>query len=253
MMDAPPPSKKELDQEKPVSDTEEEKPVREQLKKATIDAQAQSTQAAAGMENSVLAETGAVSESLANGTPTNTDNAERGRLHGKRSFDETEEEPNTGNERSSSVRHPRKRSRDNIIDEEHPLNIARSSGEQSREDGASNGVGVSGELKRSGDTTSAEDGMQNSGVDGIGSPKTKRSRMGEKSEVQEGEAEETEKPKSTLDGIEDAVGKVPHNKQAVSAQTSHERRTFTLTADTGLWPGLHEYFCRIAIRKRGQH
>jgi len=210
-MDAPL-SKKE--QDKPVSDTEGEKPVREQLKKASIDTKAEAARAAAESEPT-LAETGAVSESLENGTPTNVENTDRGRLHRKRSFEETGGDIDADNVKTSIVRHPRKRSRDNIIGEEDASNIARSSGEHSREEGTSNGKRLSGELKRPNETDAVENGAHESTIGGIGSPKTKRSRVGEKAAVKEGEDDDTDVPKSTLDGIEDAVSKVGDSHKQV--------------------------------------
>ncbi|KAK5138441.1 hypothetical protein LTR08_000027 [Meristemomyces frigidus] len=149
----------------PLSDTETERPVTEQMQKATI----------AGLPSDP--KTTAVSEGQ-------TENGgRRGRLQRKRSFEEVEGEHMEQRTTSESGRgHTRKRSRDAVEEEAEVKNGKRVSGERSRDpaDRARNGVEMSG-----GSDTAISDrpgtpdrnGGTEAEVGAIASPKTKRSRL----------------------------------------------------------------------------
>jgi len=125
-------------QDAPAADTEGEKPVREQLSKATIEAEAKAADEAA-MSEDALAETGAHSTGLENGTISTHEVSDRGRSTRKRSFDETEEDGSSGMQRTASARLPRKRSRENPEEAES----TRVSGEHVRESLNGNGRATS--------------------------------------------------------------------------------------------------------------
>lgn len=161
----------------PVVDTAGEKPVREQLSKATIEAGAKATNEAALSED-VLAETGEQSGGLQNGSSSTThEMSDRGRPTRKRSFDETEENGEHDTKRAPSARLPRKRSRENPAE----TGSARVSGEHSRDqlNDTTNGSTTTDELEQV--ETKAFPTVEATEVQpSEGSPKTKRSKIEEK-------------------------------------------------------------------------
>jgi len=160
----------------PAAVTEGEKPVRERLSKATIEAEAKAAGEAA-MSEDVLAETGATSTGLENGSKATQGISDRGRPTRKRSFDETEEDGNSGAQRSASARLPRKRSRETPAE----ADSARVSGEHVRDaiNGNGNGTSTLDEIKHPAQTTPPKDEVAQSELSGLGSPKTKRSKLEE--------------------------------------------------------------------------
>ncbi|RMY53809.1 hypothetical protein D0863_13832 [Hortaea werneckii] len=144
----------------PLSDTDAgEKPVREQLKKASI----------AGMQEDAKAATLA-----ANGA----ESEDRGRLHRKRSFEQAGGE---GETTASKQQHTRKRSRDSKEDEEEEQehNGKRLSGERERDvpDTKQNVTGNDQSAKQSGTPERETEKTQTAAPEAVTSPKTKRSRI----------------------------------------------------------------------------
>jgi len=158
----------------PGVDTAGEKPVREQLSKATIEAGAKAADQAASSED-VLSETGAQSTGLQNGTTTTHEMSDRGRPTRKRSFDETEENPDAVTKRAPSARLPRKRSRENPAES----SSTRVSGEHIRDqlNDTVNGNTKTEELEQPGTTTPPEGETAEAQPSELGSPKTKRSKI----------------------------------------------------------------------------
>ncbi|GAB7346034.1 hypothetical protein MBLNU457_4803t1 [Dothideomycetes sp. NU457] len=158
------------------ADNAGEKPVREQLSKATIEAGAKATNEAALTED-VLAETGEQSNGLQNGnTTTHHEMSDRGRPTRKRSFDETEEIGDAGAKRAPSARLPRKRSRENPSEP----GSTRVSGEHIRDqlNDTVNGSTTTDELEQNekGPSPKAEAAEAQPSE---GSPRTKRSKLEE--------------------------------------------------------------------------
>ncbi|KAI7160220.1 hypothetical protein KC349_g3638 [Hortaea werneckii] len=144
----------------PLSDTDGgEKPVREQLKKASIAGMQEDAKAAA------LAANGAESE-------------DRGRLHRKRSFEQAGGE---GETTASKQQHTRKRSRDSKEDEEEEQehNGKRLSGERERDvpDTKQNATSSDQSAKQSGTPERETEKTQTAAPEAVTSPKTKRSRI----------------------------------------------------------------------------
>ncbi|KAI7490099.1 hypothetical protein KC351_g824 [Hortaea werneckii] len=144
----------------PLSNTDAgEKPVREQLKKASIAGMQEDAKAAA------LAANGAESE-------------DRGRLHRKRSF---EQAGGDGETTASKQQHTRKRSRDSKEDEEEEQehNGKRLSGERERDvpDAKQNAPSSDQSAKQSGTPERETEKPQTAATEAVTSPKTKRSRI----------------------------------------------------------------------------
>ena len=155
----------------PLSDTEgQEKPVREQLKKASI----------AGMPEDMSS--AAVSEVLReNGEGT----AGRGRLQRKRSFEEVEDDQAERAPSEPAKQHTRKRSRDSKEEDREEVqngNGKRLSGGREREAAATAQEGTNGESmpavpKRAGTPELHAIDRGEATVEAMASPKTKRSRL----------------------------------------------------------------------------
>ncbi|KAK3672111.1 hypothetical protein LTR78_008082 [Recurvomyces mirabilis] len=180
----------------PGSDTEgAEKPVREQLRKATIAAQG-------GMSSSGDAPSNAEAEG---------ENGERGRVQRKRSFEEVETEQGDQPSTDTVKQHTRKRSRDSTA-EEAALNDGRKvSGERPRESkepplsaGGANGNGLATNKRPVTPDEDEDDGTNEVAAESVASPKTKRSRLhsttAEDSELLASAAQ----PANAKDGSKDA-------------------------------------------------
>ncbi|KAK5686362.1 hypothetical protein LTS10_002480 [Elasticomyces elasticus] len=157
----------------PLSDTEAaEKPVREQLKKASIAGLPQETLPTDTADMPVIDE-------------RKSENGGRGRLQRKRSFEEVEgEEINHSTTEPTKLHmHTRKRSRDSTIDEVELSNGRKVSGERARDvaDASSVTADAAGESsasnERPGTPKQSGDKHIEAVVETIASPKTKRSRL----------------------------------------------------------------------------
>ncbi|KAK3623662.1 hypothetical protein LTR56_009612 [Elasticomyces elasticus] len=157
----------------PLSDTETaEKPVREQLKKASI----------AGLPQENLPKDTA---DMPIADERRSENGGRGRLQRKRSFEEVEgEESNhSATEATKLHMHTRKRSRDSTIDEVELSNGRKVSGERARDaaDTVSIAADVTGDSsapsERPGTPVQSGDKHIEAVVETIASPRTKRSRL----------------------------------------------------------------------------
>lgn len=156
---------------------ETEKPVREQLKKASI---SKAVDDGSMATSGVKADTEHVGE---NGD--SMDAAEsRGRLTKKRSFEDIEAEAPQDRASSEAVRHhTRKRSRDSTAEEVELNNGQRKSGERTRDDAedsiysTSNGHPKAPPTERQRTPEQIADKQGETGVEAIASPKTKRSRL----------------------------------------------------------------------------
>lgn len=164
----------------PLSDTETaERPVREQLKKASIGGMpGEATAALAAPVTSAPADT-----ESSNGQSPDT----RGRLERKRSFEEVDGEsadqaPSRDRGQSSGKQHRRKRSRDSKEEDEEEIlhNGKRQSGERAREFESTGQVAESANgtaLKKEGTPESTGERDKEEVVQALTSPKTKRSRI----------------------------------------------------------------------------
>ena len=160
------------------SDTEaQEKPVREQLKKASISKVAGAGSAMAGEEGTTASEDHGENGDTSELTET------RGRLQRKRSFEEVEEEQVQHSRSQSARHHTRKRSRDGTVEENELNNGQRKSGERSREDGeadphaASNGEAKASATERPRTPEQTGDKRGEAAVEAMTSPKPKKSRL----------------------------------------------------------------------------
>lgn len=157
----------------PADDAASEQPVREQLRKAKIEAETKAVDEASASE-SILAETGAHAPGLENGASTTAqDTTDRGRPTRKRSFDETEEVESAGAGRAPSARQPRKRSRENPDGSES----RKVSGEHPRDATGASVNGTSNELKKTEETAPVAVDAPEPAENELGSPKTKRSKI----------------------------------------------------------------------------
>lgn len=207
----------------PAVDTTGEKPVREHLSKATIEAGAKATNEAALTED-VLAETGEQSNGLQNGstsvsTTTAHEMSDRGRPTRKRSFDETEENGDAGNKRAPSARLPRKRSRENPAEP----GSTRVSGEHIRDqlNDTANGGTTTNELEQTEKLAPLEAEVAEAQLS-EGSPKTKRSKIDAN-----GIAETTEDkdvPAASL--IEDKTAESGKQTEAAETKVGFETRSY---------------------------
>ncbi|KAK4544065.1 hypothetical protein LTR36_004563 [Oleoguttula mirabilis] len=152
----------------PLSDTESEKPVREQFQKATL-AGVPADAHGAGLS----------------GEESGGSTGPRGRLHRKRSFEEVEgEQAEQVSSETSGKHHTRKRSRDGAEEDVELSKGKRLSGEKAREAavtaydaGNTNGETMAVIDERPGTPDQAESKRTEATAEAITSPKTKRSRL----------------------------------------------------------------------------
>ena len=174
----------------------DEKPVREQLKKASIDAPKSTSVTNATTDVHVPEHEEVTSkdnkpDTVQNGS-SHPDAEERGRLQRKRSFEDLEAEEIPGKEAPPTGKHGRKRSRDSTV-EDKGASIARLSGEYPRPseetaDGESIALNASrktsNEHSRARNITPENSSDREEPVGGIVSPKTKRSRLEDAGQVE---------------------------------------------------------------------
>lgn len=165
------------------SDTEGEKPVREQLKKASIDQVMPSHE-----HKSQAAETeteAAPHRENGDSVPQITDNHDRGRVQRKRSFDDIDAETKVQDEKEQEKEvsrlggHRRKRSRDSLT-EDKPQARSRTSGEETRPDeDAEVKDGRIGEERAQARPVTPElsSTVHEATAEELASPKTKKSRL----------------------------------------------------------------------------
>ncbi|WPG99185.1 Hypothetical protein R9X50_00199600 [Acrodontium crateriforme] len=182
-----------------LSDTEtSEKPVREQLKKASI----------AGLPAETINDATSAMASTDGDDNQRTDTEEtegRRSLHRKRSFEELEGERLEQSARGPSRNHTRKRSRDSTADEDELNNgqrkvsgeSARASFDEPRRNGTANVTGT-GLDQRATTPDSAPDSEAAEAAIAVASPKTKRSRL-HSAGIEEKGAFAGDKPASTTD------------------------------------------------------
>lgn len=173
-----------------LSDTEgSERPVREQLKKATIAPQTGNDTSGTTPADEPTAEHIGNGAEATDKHAVGTEAEERGRLRKKRSFDDIEDGKAQEMDTASVGRHGRKRSRDSTA-EEAELNGSKkkTSGEYSRtreEDTsvAANGTPkgtTSNNVRAASPAVATSNNVGGQDAEGVVSPKTKRSRVGEK-------------------------------------------------------------------------
>ena len=160
------------------SDTEtSEKPVREQLKKATI------SKSGGGGPNMADEEDFADTEQLGTNGEKTEDGEQMGRVQRKRSFEESEGHQGQGSTSEPTRHHTRKRSRDSTAEEDELNNGQRKSGERTRDDAdaeshaASNGKPRAPADERSKTPEPSADKRGEAAVEAMTSPKSKRSRL----------------------------------------------------------------------------
>lgn len=175
-------------------DTEGEKPVRERLQKASIDASATMYEDSGDSATATKKDdkpTGSEATGTT-GTAETTGPATRGRPQRKRSHDEATADDT---QKASESKHGRKRSRDGTLDDDEvgdsskrqSLDIARPHVEAADKT-ATNGERKSNELKRSGYSTPPSEEVKDVDPESFVSPKTKRSRVGDKKAAEAQEA-----------------------------------------------------------------
>ncbi|KAF2152098.1 hypothetical protein K461DRAFT_162226 [Myriangium duriaei CBS 260.36] len=224
-----------------------EKPVREKLQKASIDATAQNDQDDNGTTSliadttveSALKKGGAAVETTTTAkdktdAPTGPAAVTRGRTQRKRSFDESEGAPQL----VSGSRQGRKRSRDSTLDRDEDAghNISgRTSEESARDADADNGGDANGgthtELKTSGGTTPTDEVADVTEKDT--SPKTKRSRVGDKENDATVAVEGTEEDKHSV--VVNGTAKPTTSKEeqsATKADSAESKSTTNKPAQT---------------------
>lgn len=158
----------------PLSDTEgAERPVREQLKKASI----------AGLVNDETSATAEVTEATEPASAQAGESGGNGRLQRKRSFEEVEGEVEAATNTEGARHHTRKRSRDSTAEEDEINNGRKVSGERPREPSkdAAAITEINGEkatsAKRPGTPEQSADASADVAAEAVVSPKTKRSRL----------------------------------------------------------------------------
>jgi Ran-binding protein 3 len=187
-----------------------EKPVREQLKKASISK-------ASGEDATMATEETAEAEDVPEENGDMEESSEsRGRLQKKRSFDDFESEQQEGQKSESSQRHSRKRSRDSTAEENELNNGQRKSGERVRDDpnaenhATSNGQPTAPAADRP--QTPEQSGAKRgeAAVEEMASPRSKRSRLHPSTE-ENGRAA-TEKAESKDDAVAESTMSEPEDE-----------------------------------------
>lgn len=161
-----------------ISDAEaSEKPVREQLKKASI------SKASGEDANMAFDETAQVEEAVEENGHDEQSSESRGRLQKKRSYEDFEAEDQEAQKADRDQRHSRKRSRDSTAEENELNNGQRKSGERMREDddaenhSASNGQPMAPMNERPATPEQSSAKRGEAAVEEMTSPKSKRSRL----------------------------------------------------------------------------
>ena len=208
-----------------------ERPVREQLKKASIAGVPETAKAAVSGE---APEAEDVEVTTDNNDSSRSES--RGRLQKKRSFEEVEGEETQRASSEINLGHTRKRSRDSAAEDEHLNNGKRkASGEQTRDvtdpktSPEANGEVKAAPVKRAGTPDLSNERAVEDTVEAMASPKTKRSRLHSATV----EANGTLPSDNSLAGETVIASKAPGSTLATSQAPTEERSATAIPPDSG--------------------
>lgn len=210
-----------------------EKPVREQLKKASI------SKAPGEDANMATDETVEAEKILEENGHEDDSSGSRGRLQKKRSFEDFEGEPQESRKADHSQRHSRKRSRDSTAEEDELNNGQRKSGERARDDegaenhAASNGQPTAPASERPATPEQSGAKRGEAAVEEMTSPKSKRSRLHPSTEGNGlAAAEKAESTGDAAAGQDQQATKIPHSSGFANASASTPFASFASPKST---------------------